>query len=104
MASPAAIGIMREQAMSRIENAVMTLCERFELDPAQFELDPFDRDPNLKHALQLEGVAAFLEALTVLPAPAEEGEEGEAEAQVGSEAKKPAKGSKQSTTQSQGQA
>lgn len=61
MASPEAIGIKRENAMARIEAAVSQLVEAYSLEKP--DLEPFDRDPNLKHAMQLENLAGFLDAL-----------------------------------------
>lgn len=63
MATKEAIGIKRERATNRIETAVKQLVNIFDLDPAAFDLEPFDHDPDYKHAMQLEGFAEFLAML-----------------------------------------
>lgn len=73
MATREAIAIMRETATRRLTQAMAVIGEKANVEAAK--LDLFDRDPDYRHAAQLEAISEWADTVAAqLNAPAPEGD------------------------------
>lgn len=78
MATREAIAIMRETATRRLTQAMAVIGEKANVEAAN--LDLFDRDPDYRHAAQLEAISEWADTVAAqLNAPAPEGDFSDAD-------------------------
>lgn len=78
MATREAIAIMRETATRRLTQAMAVIGEKANVEAAK--LDLFDRDPDYRHAAQLEAISEWADTVAAqLNAPAPEGDFSDAD-------------------------
>lgn len=71
MASPQALAITREAAAGRIDAALLTLAERFDLSVDAAAISGRGKDPDIARTRQMEAFADVLEQVVMLTTPAD---------------------------------